>query len=84
MREKELSAMRGSLQACKTNDLLTANILEAAVSEYGSDPLPQVTFIIVGKRHHFRFFPMDSRTTDSRGNDNLHAGFVVDQGTCPW
>ncbi|KAF9458642.1 Piwi domain-containing protein [Collybia nuda] len=62
--EKELSAMKA-----------------ATINEYGPDTKnwPQLTFIIVGKRHHFRFFPLDHRATDSRGNDNLHAGFVVDQ-----
>jgi eukaryotic translation initiation factor 2C len=43
---------------------------------------PQLVFIIVGKRHHFRFFP-DPRTgagADAKGNGNLYPGFVVDQG----
>ncbi|KAK7472435.1 hypothetical protein VKT23_000550 [Stygiomarasmius scandens] len=39
-------------------------------------PLPTITFIIVGKRHHYRFFP------ERGGGDkteNCQSGFVVDQ-----
>ncbi|KAF5386770.1 hypothetical protein D9615_001667 [Tricholomella constricta] len=51
------------------------------MTAYGSDLArwPGVTFIVVGKRHHFRFFPLDRQSEDPRGNGNLHAGFVVDQ-----
>ena len=41
-----------------------------------------ITFIAVGKRHHIRFLPRDSRTADKSGN--CPAGFVVDDNlTCP-
>ncbi|KAG6844883.1 hypothetical protein H0H87_002718 [Tephrocybe sp. NHM501043] len=40
---------------------------------------PRLTFIVVGKRHHMRFFA-DKGGQDPRGNDNLASGFVVDQG----
>ncbi|KAK7049243.1 hypothetical protein VNI00_005844 [Paramarasmius palmivorus] len=41
-------------------------------------PRPTITFIIVGKRHHFRFFPSSSRDADQSGN--CPSGFVVDKG----
>lgn len=37
---------------------------------------PKFTFIIVGKRHHVRFFPIHNGDKDNSGN--LKAGFVVD------
>ncbi|KAI0313265.1 Piwi domain-containing protein, partial [Amylostereum chailletii] len=40
-----------------------------------------LTFIVVGKRHHIRFFPTerpDPTATDRSGN--VHGGLVVDQG----
>ncbi|KAK7040377.1 hypothetical protein VNI00_009853 [Paramarasmius palmivorus] len=37
---------------------------------------PKITFIIVGKRHHARFFPNDQRDADKSGN--CPAGTVVD------
>ncbi|KAF9261759.1 Piwi-domain-containing protein [Marasmius fiardii PR-910] len=40
-------------------------------------PSPKVTFIIVGKRHHFRFFPEDRQDADRSGN--CRSGFVVDR-----
>jgi len=48
---------------------------------YGKDASrwPQLTFIIVGKRHHFRFFPLDQQSQDPKGNGNMYAGFIVDQ-----
>lgn len=38
----------------------------------------EITFIIVAKRHHLRFFPVNPRDGDRNGN--LPAGTVVDQG----
>jgi len=40
-------------------------------------PAPQVVFIIVGKRHHIRFFPLSEQQADKTGN--CIAGFVVDK-----
>ncbi|KAF8436955.1 Piwi domain-containing protein [Boletus edulis BED1] len=39
---------------------------------------PAVTFIVVGKRHHVRFFPQNERDADRSGN--CPAGFVADEG----
>ncbi|RHZ45603.1 hypothetical protein Glove_668g20 [Diversispora epigaea] len=38
---------------------------------------PPITFVIVGKRHHTRFYPQRDRDADSKGN--CLAGTVVDQ-----
>ncbi|RDB21330.1 Protein argonaute-2 [Hypsizygus marmoreus] len=56
-------------------DAMTPVVLEL----YQNGPKPELTFIVVGKRHHFRFFPMDNTSADSRGNGNLYPGFVVDR-----
>ncbi|KIK45842.1 hypothetical protein CY34DRAFT_22361 [Suillus luteus UH-Slu-Lm8-n1] len=39
---------------------------------------PELTFIVVGKRHHVRFFPKNKNDGDRSGN--CPAGFVADQG----
>ncbi|KAG2158147.1 Piwi-domain-containing protein [Suillus bovinus] len=41
-------------------------------------PKPELTFIVVGKRHHVRFFPKNRSDGDKSGN--CPAGFVADQG----
>ncbi|KAF8840966.1 Piwi-domain-containing protein [Paxillus ammoniavirescens] len=41
-------------------------------------PKPTLTFIVVGKRHHVRFFPQSDQDADKSGN--CPAGFVADQG----
>ena len=41
-------------------------------------PKPLITYIIVTKRHHARFFPQDQKTADRSGN--VLPGTVVDQG----
>ncbi|KAE8746943.1 Argonaute-2 [Frankliniella occidentalis] len=38
---------------------------------------PKVTFLVVQKRHHTRFFPMNPRDSDDR-NGNVPAGTIVD------
>jgi len=41
-------------------------------------PKPKLTFVVVGKRHHIRFFPQNGVGADSTGN--CPAGFMADQG----
>ncbi|ESK88716.1 argonaute-like protein [Moniliophthora roreri MCA 2997] len=41
---------------------------------------PKITFIVVGKRHHARFFPNDKRDADRSGN--CPAGTVIDTEIC--
>ena len=38
---------------------------------------PPITFLVVQKRHHIRFFPTDKRQSDDR-NGNVKAGTIVD------
>lgn len=41
------------------------------------DPMPKITVVIVGKRHHVRFFPTSTSRKDKSGN--CPAGTIVDQ-----
>ncbi|KAF8078121.1 Piwi domain-containing protein [Lyophyllum atratum] len=72
-------AAKAFLLSLSLNALISVlpEILEDA---YGIDrrKWPHLTFIVVGKRHHFRFFP-DRGSEDPKGNGNMHAGFIVDQ-----
>lgn len=47
-------------------------MLQAACIDTELNPPPKITFIIVGKRHHMRFFPKNDNDKDKSGN--LHAG----------
>ncbi|KAI1114275.1 ribonuclease H-like domain-containing protein [Nemania sp. NC0429] len=40
--------------------------------------LPRITIVVVGKRHHTRFYP--TKNTDADGSGNPKAGTVVDRG----
>ncbi|KAG7086248.1 hypothetical protein E1B28_002218 [Marasmius oreades] len=42
--------------------------------------VPKITFVIVGKRHHARFFPQTMQNADNSGN--CQAGTVVDRDVC--
>ncbi|KAF5357368.1 hypothetical protein D9758_005903 [Tetrapyrgos nigripes] len=46
-----------------------------------NQPMPLVTYIIVGKRHHYRFFPEDPTRPNQADpkSGNCHSGFVVDR-----
>lgn len=41
---------------------------------------PRITFVVVQKRHHTRFFPMDRRDGDRSGN--VKAGTVIETSIC--
>jgi len=41
---------------------------------------PTITYVIAGKRHHTRFYPVDEAGTDARNNENPKSGMVVDKG----
>ncbi|CAH1728334.1 unnamed protein product [Chironomus riparius] len=45
---------------------------------YGTNKHAEVTFIVVQKRHHTRFFPTDKRFSDGK-NNNIMPGTVVDK-----
>ena len=51
--------------------------IRAACKELQENYEPQITYIVVQKRHHTRFFPMDQ---NKYKNGNALAGTVVDQG----
>ncbi|KAI5900235.1 Piwi-domain-containing protein [Schizophyllum commune H4-8] len=55
--------------------------LKAAGRAFWSEKLegPQVTYIVVGKRHHVVFFPKTPQDGDNR-TGNLPSGFVTDRG----
>ena len=44
---------------------------------YGLNKPAEVTFVVVQKRHHTRFFPADPKFADRNGN--ILAGTVVDK-----
>lgn len=41
---------------------------------------PKITFLIVGKNHHTRFYPTDKKHADQKHNCNIKNGTVVDRG----
>jgi len=43
-----------------------------------NETLPKITFIVAQKRHHTRFYPIDSANSDKSGN--LNPGVVVETG----
>ncbi|KAG0027885.1 Eukaryotic translation initiation factor 2C [Podila clonocystis] len=52
--------------------------LKAACSKLQAGYAPKITFVIVQKRHHTRFFPIHPRDAD--GSSNCKPGLVVDSG----
>lgn len=55
------------------------NAMCRAFQKFGSDYKPAVTFIVVQKRHHTRFFPGKSGCgRDDRRNNNVPPGLIVD------
>ncbi|KAJ3912486.1 Piwi domain-containing protein [Lentinula edodes] len=57
---------------------LELNALKRLLEKFYGRDRPRITFIVVGKRHHFRFFPKSGGTADASGN--CPSGFVVDRG----
>ena len=53
-------------------------IREACKEVYEHRPQPKINIVVVGKRHHTRFYPTDAGTADNRGNPKN--GTVVDRG----
>ncbi|KAK0435068.1 Piwi-domain-containing protein [Armillaria borealis] len=54
-------------------------LLLDACKDAGMNPPPKITFIVVGKRHHFKGLAKNDKDKDSKSG-NLIAGTVVDQG----
>ncbi|KAK0209999.1 argonaute-like protein [Desarmillaria ectypa] len=53
-------------------------LLHDACIDAKLNPPPKITFIIVGKRHHMRFFPKNDKDKDAKSG-NLLPGTVIDQ-----
>lgn len=51
--------------------------IRRACSKISSDYKPKITFLVVQKRHHTRFFPRNPRDSEDR-NNNVPAGTCVD------
>jgi eukaryotic translation initiation factor 2C len=62
-------------------DIELAAIRRALQRHYGPDQKKhaKVTFIVVQKRHHTRFFPTGKDSSDGGRNNNIPAGTVVDK-----
>ena len=54
--------------------------LKAACRELEEGYEPLITYLVVQKRHHTRFFPATNNKDDMYRNGNVIAGTVVDQG----
>ncbi|KAF8162787.1 argonaute-like protein [Crassisporium funariophilum] len=52
--------------------------IQEACIEIDQNYRPQITFMVVGKRHHAVFFPRSPNEADQKGN--CHAGSVVESG----
>ena len=53
-------------------------IREACKEIYAQRPPPKITIVVVGKRHHTRFYPTDAKKADNKGNPPN--GTIVDRG----
>lgn len=62
-------------------DVELAAILRALQRHYHTDQKKhaKVTFIVIQKRHHTRFFPTGPKSSDGTENNNIPAGTVVDK-----
>jgi len=57
-------------------------IRDACDKVYGKNSLPKINIIVVGKRHHTRFYPTreDYADMEGRNKGNPPNGTVVDRG----
>ncbi|KAF7968418.1 hypothetical protein HWV62_30621 [Athelia sp. TMB] len=67
-------------QVCLEEVTQIKKVVDSFKSEYmkRKQAKPEITFVIVRKRHHVRFFPLNNRGQDSKGN--VQAGFLADKG----
>ena len=71
----ELPKLRGVFTSIHLTNGSSIYLYVAACTEL--DITPAITVIVVGKRHHVRFFPADPSQADKSGN--CKAGTVVDR-----
>lgn len=74
----------GALQSLEFLNLVRDSLLSDLLDylrEKGARFLPKITFVIVGKRHHVRFFPTPGGQPQQRDDrsGNLPSGLVIDQ-----
>lgn len=55
-------------------------IREACAKVFKDAAQPKITFLVVGKNHHTRFYPTDKEKSDKKHNCNIQNGTVVDRG----
>ncbi|XP_055589001.1 protein argonaute-2 [Uranotaenia lowii] len=65
----------GQFREVLSNEL---RAIQAAIAKFGQKYAPKITFIVVQKRHHTRFFPADRCPTEGK-NQNLPPGTIVDK-----
>ena len=53
-------------------------VRKACEAMYRPGPMPKITIVVVGKRHHTRFLPVETKEADSKGNPKN--GTIVDRG----
>jgi len=64
----------------QVNNVEIPRMAAVVTRKYGPDQKrwPGLCFIVVGKKHHQRFFPRDDEGRDRSGNENMYPGYVVD------
>jgi eukaryotic translation initiation factor 2C len=59
--------------------LLVSHVGTGIIRSTGETFQPKVTFIVVAKRHHVRFFPTNNNQFAAAKNGNFSSGLVVDR-----
>ena len=55
-------------------------IRKACEERYRPGPMPKITIVVVGKRHHTRFYPTQEVDADMSSKGNCKNGTIVDRG----
>lgn len=81
-RPQRIIFYRDGVSEGQFNQVLLQEIdaIRKACASMERDYLPSITFVVVQKRHHTRFFPTDPRKVDKSGN--IMPGTVVDAKIC--
>lgn len=79
----ELGALKKTFEALGwTDQSQTSQAEEPSQKRPRTGKSPKVTFIVVQKRHHTRFFPNTEKRCPTLRNGNLQPGTVVDSTIC--
>ncbi|XP_065204163.1 protein argonaute-2-like isoform X2 [Planococcus citri] len=76
---KRILYYRDGVADTQFEEVLSYEVKEIRKAFAKLEPRPTLTFIIVQKRHHARFFPMTREMSDRSKNVNVRAGTVVDE-----